>query len=126
MFSGGAAGSGNVTLTGVSVTDPLTGQSVTGATLAPGAQQSFNSSYTLTQDDLNRAGNAGSDGDIDNMLTFLAASTRGIVNIPPRHLKTELFSISLTAWMLGHNAALKIAGAANHHFAAPAKAPGDH
>ena len=60
---------GNVTLTGVTVVDPLTGQNISGVTLAPGANQVFNSSYTLTQDDLDGAGNAGSDHDIDNTAT---------------------------------------------------------
>ena len=43
---------GNVTLTGVTVVDPLTGQNITGVTLAPGANQSYNTSYTLTQADI--------------------------------------------------------------------------
>ncbi len=60
---------GNVTLTGVTVVDPLTGQSISGVTLAPGASQSYATSYVLTQADLDRAGNAGSDGDIDNTAT---------------------------------------------------------
>ena len=33
---------GNVTLTGVTVVDPLTGQNISGVTLAPGANQTFN------------------------------------------------------------------------------------
>src|SRR6185503_3157514 len=60
---------GNVTLTGVTVVDPLTGQNISGVTLAPGANQVFNTSYTLTQADLDGAGNAGSDHDIDNTAT---------------------------------------------------------
>ena len=60
---------GNVTLTGVTVVDPLTGQSISGATLAPGASQTYNTSYTLTQADLDGQGNAGSDHDIDNTAT---------------------------------------------------------
>jgi uncharacterized repeat protein (TIGR01451 family) len=60
---------GNVTLTGVSVVDPLTGQNVSGVTLAPGASQSFNTTYTITQADLDGAGNAGADHDIDNVAT---------------------------------------------------------
>jgi len=38
-------------------------------TLAPGASQTFNTSYTLTKADLNGQGNAGSDHDIDNTAT---------------------------------------------------------
>ena len=60
---------GNVTLTNVTVVDPLTGQNVSGVTLAPGASQDFDSTYMLTQEDLDRAGNAGPDGDIDNTAT---------------------------------------------------------
>ena len=60
---------GNVTLTGVTVVDPLTGQNITGVTLAPGASQTYNTSYTLTQADINGAGNAGADHDIDNTAT---------------------------------------------------------
>ena len=60
---------GNVTLTGVTVVDPLTGQNISGVTLAPGASQTFNTSYTLTQADLDGAGNAGGDRDIDNTAT---------------------------------------------------------
>ena len=33
---------------------------------------------------------------------------RGIVNLPPRHLKTLIFSVALPAWMLGHDPRLKI------------------
>ena len=60
---------GNVTLTGVTVVDPLTGQSISGVTLAPGASQTFNTSYTLTQADLDGARQAGGDHDIDNTAT---------------------------------------------------------
>jgi uncharacterized repeat protein (TIGR01451 family) len=60
---------GNVTLTGVTVVDPLTGMNISGVTLAPGASQTFNTSYTLTGSDLIGAGNAGSDNDIDNTAT---------------------------------------------------------
>jgi len=66
---------GNVTLTGVTVVDPLTGQNISGVTLAPGATNTYNTSYTLTQADLDRAGNAGSDGDIDNTATADSVET---------------------------------------------------
>ena len=36
------------------------------------------------------------------------AIRRGIVNMPPRHLKTLTFSVTMVAWMLGHNPGLKI------------------
>ena len=66
---------GNVTLTGVTVVDPLTGQNISGVTLAPGANQTFNTSYTLTQADLDGAGNAGGDHDIDNTATASSNET---------------------------------------------------
>ena len=66
---------GNVTLTGVTVVDPLTGQNISGVTLAPGASQTFNTSYTLTQADLDGAGNAGGDHDIDNTATASSNET---------------------------------------------------
>ena len=65
--------SGNVTLTDVSVTDPLTGQNLSGITLAPGESQEFLTSYTLTQADLDNQG--GGDGDIDNTVTADSAET---------------------------------------------------
>src|SRR5262249_12677602 len=52
---------GNVTLTGLSPYTPLSRPNISGVTLAPGASQTFNTSYTLTQADLNGEGNAGSD-----------------------------------------------------------------
>jgi uncharacterized repeat protein (TIGR01451 family) len=50
---------GNVTLTDVNVTDPLTGVAVTGVTLAPGESGVYTGSYTLQQSDLDSNG----DGD---------------------------------------------------------------
>jgi uncharacterized repeat protein (TIGR01451 family) len=68
---------GNVTLTGVSVSDPLTngnldcdaasGQQTSGLTIAVGGSITCTGSYTLTQTDLNN--NGGGDGDIDNTAT---------------------------------------------------------
>ncbi|MBW6481056.1 MAG: DUF11 domain-containing protein, partial [Bacteroidales bacterium] len=43
---------GNVTLSNIVVTDPLTGLNTTIAMLAPGASQTFNESYTITQADV--------------------------------------------------------------------------
>ena len=43
---------GNVTVTAIAVTDPLTGLSQTIASLAPGASQSFTQTYTITQADV--------------------------------------------------------------------------
>src|SRR5262245_51992709 len=58
---------GAVTLTGVTIVDPLTGQNVSGVTLVAGTSQTFITSYTLTQTDLD--GQGGGDGDIDNTAT---------------------------------------------------------
>ena len=67
---------GNVTLTNVSVVDPLTGQNISGVTLAPGATNSYATSYTLTQADLDSQG--GGDGDIDNTATADSAQTDSV------------------------------------------------
>ena len=72
---------GNVTLTGVTVKDPLTGQDICGVTLAASASQLFNTSYTLTQADLDNKG--GGDGDVDNTATADSNET-GPVTTPPR------------------------------------------
>src|SRR5262249_15700502 len=77
-YTGTARNTGKVTLTGVTVTDPLTGQNISGGTLAAGASQDFNSSYTLTQADLNGQGNAGSDHDSDNTATADSNETNPI------------------------------------------------
>ena len=66
---------GNVTLTGVTVIDPLTGQNISGVTLAPGASSMFATSYEITQADLDGAGNAGGDHDIDNTATASSVQT---------------------------------------------------
>ena len=61
---------GNVTLTGVTVVDPLhRRENISGETLAARARraQIYNTSYTLTQADLDS--NGGGDGDIDNTAT---------------------------------------------------------
>ena len=68
--------SGNVTLTDVTVTDPLTQQAITGLTLAPGESQEFESSYTLKQSDLDDQG--GGDGDIDNTATVDSTQTDSV------------------------------------------------
>ncbi len=68
--------SGNVTLTDVTVTDPLTQQAISGLTLAPGESQEFDSSYTLKQSDLDDQG--GGDGDIDNTATVDSTQTDSV------------------------------------------------
>lgn len=59
--------SGNLTLTNVTVKDPLTGQDISGVTLAPGESQTFDTQYVLQQSDLDT--NGGGDGDVDNTAT---------------------------------------------------------
>jgi len=58
---------GNVTLTGVSVVDPLTGQNISAERIEVGTFKDFGSSYLISQDDVD--GNGGGDGDIDNTAT---------------------------------------------------------
>ena len=67
---------GNVTLTNVTVVDPLTGQNISGVTLAPGASQTYDTSYVLTQADLDN--NGGGDGDIDNTATADSSETDSV------------------------------------------------
>jgi uncharacterized repeat protein (TIGR01451 family) len=69
----------NVTLTAVSVNEPLTGLTATGLTLAPGQTQTYLASYTLTQADLDN--NGGGDGYIDNIATADSAQTTPISDI---------------------------------------------
>ncbi len=61
---------GTVTLTNVTLTDPLTGTNTNLGTLAPFTSQTVTTAYTLTQDDLNSNGTAEPDdvapGQIDN------------------------------------------------------------
>jgi len=65
--------SGNETLTNVVVNDPLTGLNETIASLAPGATQSFTTTYTVQQSDIDN--NGGGDGDIDNTATAASNQT---------------------------------------------------
>jgi len=69
----------NVTLTGVSVNEPLTGLTATGLTLIPGQTQTYLTSYTLTQADLDN--NGGGDGYIDNIAIADSAQTTPISDI---------------------------------------------
>jgi uncharacterized repeat protein (TIGR01451 family) len=69
----------NVTLTGVSVNEPMTGLNVTGLTLVPGQTQTYLTSYTLTQADLDN--NGGGDGYIDNIAIADSAQTTPISDI---------------------------------------------
>ena len=64
---------GNQTLTGVTVTDPLTGTSVAVGTVAPGATATVSASYTVTQADIDTSG--GGDGHIDNTATVTTGQT---------------------------------------------------
>ncbi len=61
---------GDVPLPSIGVTDPRTGLGTTIAGIQPGASETFTTSYTLTQEDLDS--NGGGDGDIDNTATAIA------------------------------------------------------
>ena len=62
-----AENTGNVTLTNVTIEDPLTGTTELVAELAPGAKVEFEATYEVSQDDFDT--NGGGDGDIDNEAT---------------------------------------------------------
>ncbi|MFN2397004.1 MAG: hypothetical protein ABR597_15105, partial [Bacteroidales bacterium] len=61
---------GNVTVTNITVEDPLTGLSTTIASLAPSASQTFNESYVITQADLDN-------GSVTNTATAAGEDTNG-------------------------------------------------
>jgi uncharacterized repeat protein (TIGR01451 family) len=69
----------NMTLTNVSITEPLTGLVVDGLSLAPGQIQTYLTSYTLTQEDIDN--NGGGDGYIDNSAVADSAQTTAISDI---------------------------------------------
>ena len=87
---------GNVTLTGVSVADPLTGLSETIATLLPGAANAvtFETGYTVTQGDLNA-------GRVDNTATakatFGQTELNEIDDETVEAIQTPVLSIAKTA-----------------------------
>ena len=78
---------GDVTLTGLNVTDPLTGATLaSGVTLTPGGVDNFATSYTVTQGDIDRAGaHSGTQIYVSNMslangyemVTFTGSSNWG-------------------------------------------------
>jgi uncharacterized repeat protein (TIGR01451 family) len=68
-----------VTLTEVSITEPLTGLTVSNQTLVPGQTLTYLTSYTLTQADLDN--NGGGDGYIDNIAVADSAETAGVSDI---------------------------------------------
>ena len=103
---------GNMTLTDVVVTDDLTGLSVSGVILAPGESQTYQTSYVLTQQDLNSDG--GGDGFIENTATADSAQT-GLVSdlesIPVLPLAALALNKSLVAITGGNgNAVADAAG----------------
>ena len=69
----------NVTLTEVSVSEPLTGLTINGLTLAPGQTQTYLTSYTLTQADIDN--NGGGDGYIDNVAVADSTQTESVSDI---------------------------------------------
>ncbi|WP_146185769.1 DUF11 domain-containing protein [Limnohabitans sp. 2KL-1] len=72
---------GNMTLTDVTVSDVLTGLNVVGVTLSPGQSQTFNTSYILTQQDLDS--NGGGDGYVENTVTADSAQTAAVSDMEP-------------------------------------------
>src|SRR5690606_5421782 len=58
---------GNVAMTNISVTDPLTGMTETVASLASGASETFTDTYTITQDDMNS-------GSVENTATAIGSA----------------------------------------------------
>ena len=72
---------GNMTLTDVVVTDAMTGLNITGVILAPGESQTYQTSYVLTQLDLNS--NGGGDGYVENTATADSAQTDAVSDMEP-------------------------------------------
>ena len=64
---------GNVTLTNMTVTDPLTGLNIQGLSLLPGKAKAYLTSYFLRQSDLDTRG--GGDGLVDSIATATSAET---------------------------------------------------
>ena len=91
---------GNLTLHDVTVSDPLTGLNVSGVTLAPGASNTYQTSYTLLQSDLNS--NGGGDGFIENTATAdsletgSVSDTEQIALFPSNTLAIDKKLISIT------------------------------
>lgn len=67
---------GNQTLNQVTVNDPMTGLTISGVTLTPGASETYLTSYTLTQNDLDTYG--GGDGYIENTATADSLETASV------------------------------------------------
>ncbi|RBP06395.1 putative repeat protein (TIGR01451 family) [Roseiarcus fermentans] len=86
-----ATNTGGVTLTGLTVVDPLTGKTlISGASLAAGATDTFTTSYTVTAQDMSNDGNPAGSGDIvntatatDNQTSAVAASATTVLNYAP-------------------------------------------
>src|SRR5262245_5131280 len=68
------ANTGNVTLTGLTVTDPLTGNPVSAGTLAVGGFEDLAASYTITQADVDNHGVNAFDPTADNKITNTATA----------------------------------------------------
>ena len=75
-YSVTVSNTGNQTLNQVTVNDPLTGLSISGVTLAPGASQIYLTSYNVTQGDLDSYG--GGDGFIENTATADSLQTNAV------------------------------------------------
>jgi gliding motility-associated-like protein/uncharacterized repeat protein (TIGR01451 family) len=92
---------GNVTLTNITISDPLTNMNRNIATLVPGASQNFNTTYTVDQADLNA-------GRVDNTASasyvFRGTTNRVIAGetVPARQMPG--LSVSKTATETGFSA----------------------
>ena len=89
---------GNMTLTEVTVNDVLTGLNRSGLTLAPGQSLTFETSYVLTQQDLNS--NGGGDGYIENTATADSAQTGEVSDEEPVQLLPRA-SLALNKSLVG-------------------------
>ncbi|WP_425636428.1 DUF7507 domain-containing protein [Algoriphagus yeomjeoni] len=91
---------GNVTLTNVMVVDPLTGTDVNIGDLAPGASETVEASYAITQEDLNT--NGGGDGDIDNTATAESDQT-DLIEASEEVMLTQNPSLDVTKTLVSND-----------------------
>ncbi|WP_198669837.1 DUF7507 domain-containing protein [Cognataquiflexum aquatile] len=81
---------GNVTLSNVAVSDPLTGLNTTIASLAPAASQSISTSYTITQSDIDA-------GKVDNTASAVVGSVNVSASESVTATQSPALSITKTA-----------------------------
>jgi gliding motility-associated-like protein/uncharacterized repeat protein (TIGR01451 family) len=81
---------GNVTLSDITVTDPLTGMNETIATLAPGITRNFSQSYTVTQADIN-------EGSITNTATASTGTLSETASVTVSAVQNSQLNVSKIA-----------------------------